>query len=88
MSINTIEDLKAIAYKRWNELDDIDHKYLNEAGLAAKEAFKCIIWHLAFHDTLESLTSDEEFINLVNIPDKNPEYYKIIRMMNRALNIG
>ena len=87
MAINTIEDLKDVAFRRWSTLDDIESKYLNEAGIAAKEAFRCIIWHLAFHDTLESLKSDNEFINLVNIPNKHPEFYSIIKKMNRALGL-
>lgn len=83
--IRNVEDLKGILLERWSKLDNIDSKYLSEAGVAAKEAYRAVIWHLAFHDDLASLKSDEEFMNLINISGKHPEYYRVLRMLNRAL---
>lgn len=83
--LTSISDLNEIMYRRWSTLDEVDSKYLNDAGIAAKEAYRAVIWHLAFHDSLDSLRSDEEFMNLINISGKDYEYYKILRMVYRAL---
>ena len=51
------------------------------------EAYRTIYWHCSFHDNLESLSSDEEFMNIINISDKHPEFYKVIRTVNRAIEM-
>lgn len=83
--IMDILDLKDVVLERWTELEDIPHKYLSEAGIAARESYRAIVWYLSFYDSIEELKKDEELANLVNIPDKHPEYYKIIRMFNRRV---
>lgn len=83
--INNIDELNDVVYDRWTKLDEVESKYLSETGMAAKEAYRAIIWHLCFHNSLESLKGDEEFMDLVNIPGKHPEYYNIIRKLNNFL---
>lgn len=83
--INNLEDLKSVVLDRWSELNEINPTYLSDVGNAAKEAYRTIYWHLSFHDTLDTLSEDEEFLNLVSIPNKHPEFYKVIRVVNRAI---
>lgn len=83
--LKSIEELHGIVYEKWTKLDKVSCTYLSEAGVAAKEAYRAVIWHLAFHDNLASLSSDEEFKNLVCISGKHPEYYKVLRTINRAI---
>ena len=83
--INTIEDLNTIVSNKWIGLAEIDPDYLSDAGKAAKEAYQSIVWYTSFHDSLDSLVEDEAFANLVNIPDKHPEYYKVLHMINHVL---
>ena len=84
--IKTINDLNKVCYDRWSDLNSIDHNYLSDAGKAAMEAYKAAIWYFAFHDTMNSLSHDSEFMNLVNIEGKHPEYYRILRKINRAVS--
>lgn len=81
----TLSDVVAILTERWSQLDDMKTEYLSEAGLAAKEAYRSMIWYSAFHHTLDSLSSDEDFQGLMEIPDKHPEYYRVLRGVNRAI---
>lgn len=83
--INTIEDLTSVVLEKYNQLDDISESYLSEAGLAAKEAYRNILWYVGFYDSLKELGEDEEFQGLVTISGQHPEYYKVLRMVNRAL---
>lgn len=83
--INNIDDLMNVCIRRYNQLEDISPTYLNEAGLAAKEAYRNTLWYSGFYDTLEDLSTDADFKELVSIPDKHPEYYKVLRMINRAI---
>lgn len=85
MMIHTIDDLENAVSKKWIALAEISPEYLSDAGNAAKEAYQFVIWYISFHESIDTLVEDEEFANLVNIPDKHPEYYKVIRMINRAL---
>lgn len=83
--IKSLEDLINVCRDRWLELADIKHDYLNDKGRGAMDAYRSILWHASFHSNLGSLKDDEDFINLVSIPGKDPEYYKILRMCNRAI---
>lgn len=84
--INNFKDLEKVCSNRYNELNKINEEYLNEAGKAAKESWKTVLWHLMFHDSFNSLIEDEEFSNLINKPDQHPEYYKIVRDVNRFIS--
>ena len=83
--INTIDDLKKVVSDLWLKFDNIDSEYLSDAGKAAEEAYRNVSWYLCFHETMESLSEDEDFMNIVNISGKHPEYYKVIRRINRAI---
>lgn len=86
MAIKNIEDLKKVVINKVNELEDINDDYLSEAGKAAREAYRAINWTLSFHDSFASLRECEEFTDLVSTPDKHPEYYKIIKSVNRIVD--
>ncbi len=83
--IKNIEDLIRVCNDKWNELNNIIPEYLNDAGKAALDAYKTIQWHLMFHGSMESLKDDEEFMNIINISGKHPEFYKIVRQVNRVV---
>lgn len=83
--IKNIEDLKRVCSDKWNELERIIPEYLSDAGKAAKEAYKTALWHLMFHDSMDTLVEDEEFKNIVNIPGKHPEFYRVIRLVNLSV---
>lgn len=83
--INNINDLKRVCSDKWNELEHISTEYLSASGLAAKEAYKTVLWHLCFHDSIDTLIEDEEFTNLINIPNKHPEFYNVMRRINRSI---
>jgi hypothetical protein len=83
--IKNIEELIRVCNDKWNELKNISPEYLNDAGKAALDAYKTIQWHLMFHGSMESLKDDEEFMNIINIPGKHPEFYKVIRRVYRAI---
>lgn len=83
--IKNIEDLIRVCNDKCNELNTISPEYLSDAGKAALEAYKTIQWHLMFHSSMESLKYDEEFMNIINIQGKHPEFYKIVRRVNRVI---
>lgn len=83
--IKNINDLKRVCSDKWNELKHISPEYLSDAGKAAKEAYETALWHLMFHDSIDSLVEDEEFQNLVNISGEHPEFYRVIRIINRSV---
>ena len=83
--IKNLEDLVNVLVKKIDQLSEV-HDYLSEAGLAAEEAYKNVCWYAGFHDTIESLSQDEDFKDLVNIPDKHPEYYRLLRIINRVID--
>ena len=85
--IKNIAVLLEVCSKKWSQLNDITPEYLSDAGKAAMEAYKTIYWHLSFHNSIESLVEDDEFKNLVDIPGKHPEFYKIVRKVNRAIDL-
>ena len=85
MKVKSIEDLKSVILDRWNQLNELTPDYLSDTGKAAKEAYRAVYWHCSFHDSIKTLSEDEDFMNLVNIPDKNPEFYKLIRRVYRAV---
>lgn len=82
---DTIEKLRDIIIQRNSALEDMPDGYLSEAGSAAREAYRAILWHMSFHGTLESLGEDENFVALQSIPDKHPEYYRIIRLISNYI---
>lgn len=81
----SLNELNYVVYGQWKQLDDINEEYLSEAGLAKKEALKAVIWHMAFCETLEDLYTNEEFMDLVNIGGKHPEFYKVLRTVIHSL---
>lgn len=87
--IKDINDLKKVVSdnrQKFDNMDDnMDAEYLSNRGKTAEEAYKTVMWHLMFHDSIDSLVEDEEFKNLINISGKHPEYYRIIRMVNRSI---
>ena len=84
--MKNIKDLESILDKEIAKLMDISPAYLSEAGKAALEAYKAANWYCGFYDTLDGLWSnDQNFRDLVNVSGKHPEYYKVIKMINRAI---
>lgn len=83
--INSLEQLKDVVWKKWSELDIVPIDYLSDKGVAAKEAFRCTIWYLGFYDHITEIKEDDEFMNLINIPDKHPEYYNVLRKVYHAI---
>lgn len=83
--IHTIEDLENAVSKKWIALAEISPEYLNDAGNAAKEVYQSVIWYISFHDSIDTLVGDKEFAGLINTPGKHPEYYRVLRMINRAI---
>lgn len=81
----TLSDVVAVLTDRWSQLDDMKTEYLSDAGIAAKEAYRAIIWYTAFHHTLESLMTDSGLQDLLSIPSKHAEYYKVIRGTMRGI---
>lgn len=83
--ITNLQELVSVLIKRWSQLDDMNPTYLSEAGQAAKEAYRNVIWYTNFYDTIQDLAEDKEFMNLVSMPNKHPEYYKVLRSVNRVI---
>ena len=83
--INSFSSVKSLVLDRWSEMSNMSPGYLSDKGKAAMEAYRSIYWHMSFHDNFETLVTDEEFNNLINIPGKDPEFYRIIRMLNRKI---
>lgn len=85
MKIHDIDTFVNVVRERWHELNEINPEYLSDAGKAAKLAYREVYWLCSFHENLESLRDSEEFQRLVSIPDNHPEYYRVLRKVNRAV---
>ena len=83
--IESFSDFYNVVNDKTSELMNIKPEYLSEAGQAALEAYKGVLWYLGFHETIKSLKEDESFMNLVSVPNKHPEYYRVLRTINRFL---
>lgn len=84
--ITNVTELTEVVTKCWMELETIKPEYLSETGLAAKEAYRHVLWYLGFYDTIQDIKDDESFNDLINVSGKHPEYYKIIKKINRAIS--
>ena len=83
--MKNVKDLESILDKEIAKLMDISPAYLNDAGKAALEAYKAANWYCGFYENLRGLLADENFMDLVNISGKHPEYYNVIKKINRAI---
>lgn len=85
MKIKTLRNLEDILDKEIGKLMEVAPAYLSDAGKAAGSAYRAVLWYCSFYDTLEELAEDEEFRALYSIPNKHPEYYNVIRKINRVI---
>jgi len=86
--IKSIKDLHVILYERWSKLRELEAGgYLSEKGLAAMEAYKSAHWSTSFHDSLDTLRVDDEFIALIYKEKMHSEYYRILQVIFRAVGV-
>lgn len=83
--IKDIQDLKSVVSQKVAELSVIEEGYLSETGKAALEAYMAISWYVCFVERLADLITFEDYLNLLDIEDKHPEYYNVLRTVNKYI---
>lgn len=76
--MNHIHELKLLEcyiMDRLNQLENIESKYLNDAGKAAIKAYQSILWYIGENESLDALVADEEYLAALKNPYGNHEEY-------------
>lgn len=83
--IKDIQDLQKVVVNYEARLSVIEEEYLSDAGKAALEAYRAIHWYACFAERLTDLITNEDYLNLLEIDGKHPEYYRILRKVNKHI---
>lgn len=80
----TMSEFREIVSREFLKLHEVVD-YLNEAGIAKMEAFREVDQAAAFCNSLKDLYEWDYYKELCDIPNQHPEYYRVLRMINRRL---